>query len=72
VGPGFVPHEAKPQPPTIHSVNPNTAGRHTDGSDEALYPLGALCSNCGQPVTKEAPDGGWVHRELTKPPARVG
>jgi hypothetical protein len=60
------PHEAKPRPPTIHSKNPATAGRHVDSADEAdesLYPLAGLCQSCGQALTRPTPGSVWMHRE---------
>ena len=73
MGPVFYPHAAEPRPPTVHSTNPETAGRHvTDLADvdPALYPLEALCKSCGQPLVLLTPDSSWMHRELNPTPAQ--
>jgi hypothetical protein len=75
MSPGFVPHQAKPQPPSVHSVNPSTAGRHVDvvaETDESWFPLEALCADCGQITTAPSRDAAWIHKELTLPAQRNG
>jgi hypothetical protein len=69
MSPGFVPHQAKPQPPSVHSVNPSTAGRHVDSvadADESLFPVEALCVRCRQVITLPSRDGAWMHREVRR------
>lgn len=75
VSPGFVPHEARPQLPSIHSANPATAGRHVDSpadADDALFPMEALCRHCGGIITLLTRDGAWMHKNLTLPAQRNG
>jgi hypothetical protein len=75
MSPGFVPDQAKPQPPSVHSVNPSTAGRHVDvvaETDEYWFPLEALCAHCGQIITLLTQDGAWMQKNLTLPAQRIG
>jgi hypothetical protein len=76
MSPGYVPHEAVPQPPSIHSVNPETAGRHVvtevKDADPLWCPLEALCASCGQPILLLTLDGAWMHQEVQREPFRMG
>lgn len=65
----YTPHQARPQPPSIHSANPLTAGRPVSDvgqADESWFPLEALCSSCGQILTLPSRDGSWMHREVRR------
>lgn len=74
MSPGFVPHEARPQPPSVHSVNPETVGQHVDvilTADGNLFPLEALCKSCGQVIALLSRDAAWMHKELSVPAQRT-
>jgi hypothetical protein len=76
MGPGFRPHEARPQAPPCHSVNPLTAGRHAnlDQIPELppdMLPLESLCASCGDVITLLTRDGAWMHRELQRETGRT-